>query len=312
MARTPKTDPNIYQVDLVAGLFGAFMLVWISGAQETEYPGDQIEPPTFATLEMTAKIDDGGAISTYSLVPAQAVDAACLKREYLTSLELAELSDVDCPDRLERRPFDLLAAPFLAYHDGPECHSSMDAPRKPWRYSYSLVTGALDKSGLGLRGVFQRVRPAGGIMPFFETSPVDPAVSMAEFSATNNAAAALRGEAVLICDLQAVHRQAVSLFVVNEDLLDIWNMSSVAISSNFGLIDQLMVMGEGAANPTLWNVPAVVPGDPTKKRVTPANWDRATLSATLCAFREGSRRCFEVNGAPIDSMTLTLASVPNA
>lgn len=312
MGRTPKTDPNIYQVDLVAGLFGAFMLVWISGAQETEFPGDQVDPLTFAVVEMTATVDDGGAKSTYSIVQAEAVDAACLSQDYLVSANLANLSDIACPKVPDRRKVNRLNVADLAYVEMESCRSSKSTTAKPWPYSYSLVTGSLARPGLGLRGIFESSQPTnGGVLPHFETSYFDPSIGLVDFIAKTNAELNAKGRDTLTCDPEAAPRQIKSLFVVDEDLLDIWNSSSVDLTADLGHCDGLMVFGEIDAKPTIWTIPCESPNDPSIKLI-PTKWDQAKLNVRLCAYRDGSKRCFAAKDQSIASPTLVLAWRPDA
>lgn len=313
MARVPKTDPNIYQVDLVAGLFGAFMLVWISGAQETEYPGDQVDPPTIAVLELTAIIDDGGSKSVYSLVPAEAAKAACLTKEYLTTVGLADVSDVDCPAVVEPQPFKGMNTASIAFYVGRDCQSSRSTPRRQWQYSYSLVTGSLALPGFGIRGFFERSRTKGSeVLPYFETSPYDSTKSLASFIVEANAAIEAQGDvSILICDPQPAPRQAVSLFVVDDKLIDIWSTPSFDLVTRLEAIDQLLVTGEGALGPTLWTNDLVDSRDAARVMV-PEKWGDATLTATLCAYRDGSKQCFAASGVSIASKTVKLIRVPDA
>ncbi len=312
MGRTPKIDPNIYQVDLVAGLFGAFMLVWISGAQETEFPGDQIDPPTFAVLEMTAIIDDGGTKSIYSLVPADAADASCLTRDYISSIGLGQLSNIYCTNELDRR-FGIQNVAYLALVDGADCEGTIGTFVRPWPYTYSLVVGSVVKDGFRMRGVFERSRaPGGEIMPFFQTSPIDPSQTLREYIDQFNQESENIGSPTVACNPLAVPVQAMSLYIIDTSKVDVWQSSDIMVDFDFTSVDHLIVKGQGknlvmggaSEVPVLWNIPTA--------GILPTKWDKAELSVRLCAYRDGSKRCFGTSGVTIAATTLTLAIAPDA
>lgn len=86
MAR--RASGEIYQVDLIAALFGGFMISWLVSAQETEFQVYS-KPLKFATLEMRVAGSDSGAgsIIWHNALPFSAVSGSgCVGSELAEDL----------------------------------------------------------------------------------------------------------------------------------------------------------------------------------------------------------------------------------
>jgi hypothetical protein len=75
-----RAQPSeLYQVDFVAALFGGFLLVWLSGMSEAEFPSDNGKQPVFFELTARAYYDrtDASGERWSPLLPATALGLGC-------------------------------------------------------------------------------------------------------------------------------------------------------------------------------------------------------------------------------------------
>lgn len=77
MTRVSKVDPNLYQVDLVAGLFGGFLVIWMTMSGDADFASDGVEPPLFAKLSLQYQHTNG---ARFSIVDADAQRSGCLTK----------------------------------------------------------------------------------------------------------------------------------------------------------------------------------------------------------------------------------------
>src|SRR4051812_14042652 len=70
---------ELYQVDFVAALFGGFLLVWLSGISEAEFPGNDGKQLVFVEWSTRGYFDqpDGSAHYWSSFIPEQRTALRC-------------------------------------------------------------------------------------------------------------------------------------------------------------------------------------------------------------------------------------------
>jgi hypothetical protein len=95
MRRRRVTDPNIYQVDLVAGLFGGFLLVWLASALADEAPPGDYSP---IIVSVRAVLPSGKSIADFGTTTVR-----CLSNSEISKFELKIAVSRDCPKEI--RPY---------------------------------------------------------------------------------------------------------------------------------------------------------------------------------------------------------------
>lgn len=297
MSRKPNIDPGIYQVDLVAGLFGAFMMVWISGAQNSEFPSEGIEPPTYAVLTVQVSMAQAnGYGGDFPGSPMAISSQPCLDNRTLQNMGVLSLAALECPTM----PYDPYISRDVAnftYGKFDSCRGRPDDPKPTASYKYGrtvqfdlAVPAELRPRGYGL------VQGAHvGTLPTFETG-WDGLPDLLSSIISTNAKRLKEGREILLCKPEQLARFEASIYQV-ADAFNIWQRPSIEVTLN-GTPTGLSVYGGDAPDPKLKRYLI----DGWKPDIA---WPSMTINIELCAFRDGSKRCFSWKG-PAATATVTL------
>jgi len=78
--RRRRRGSDLYQVDFVAALFSGFLLVWLSGISEAEFPEDASPPLSFYELNARAYFSPqaGGSVKWSAVLPTPSVTEGCV------------------------------------------------------------------------------------------------------------------------------------------------------------------------------------------------------------------------------------------
>jgi hypothetical protein len=307
LSRKPNIDPNIYQVDLVAGLFGAFMMVWISGAQNSEFPGEAVTPPTYAVLKLQVVATPSGAFGgRYSATDMLAADQQCLSGKTLQQMG-AKLPTLDCPEGTAEH-LSLGNVAIFAFYRVATCQgSSAGAVIHPYSFGYSLQYGLNVPKAWKLRGYALTPDSHQGTLPGLETGwdiktkKPDTNKALSSSITEENTSRAAAGQQILICDPKSQPWSQVAVYFIPEDF-DIWRKPDLEmdLDPEPSSLNVFGNVGPGTA------LKQFILDDWLKIKV---NWPQRTMDAELCAYRDDKKLCFTSHGTPLPSSKLKLARV---
>src|SRR6185436_1849895 len=81
-----RSRSDMYQVDFVAALFGGFLLIWLSGATDSEPSSMQADAPRFFEIAARNIFTDGNSEDSLAIVPLGSIGTACIHASWLRTI----------------------------------------------------------------------------------------------------------------------------------------------------------------------------------------------------------------------------------
>lgn len=304
MAR--KADSGIYQVDLVAALFGGFMIAWLSSAEEVEFPGAGAEPPVYVTLEGFVSVPAPTLVKE-PIIWYQANDIAaartnCLSPSELDHMGLGQIKRLPCPSRVSTIPsstaesvpsgggfyHELYLAQALEAPWNEPCFKSGGSNQRLDRFTHSIAL-AFDSTSWGV--------PVGlALYDAHDTVETEAPGTFGLGYALHRTLSPNHSNNPS-CATKFTQSELVPVYALSEKL-DIFSMAEVDVrirSDNFQRLN-LVHMKDGAVGKYISRpYPlAELPDDGTsaasKAAGTPPK--KIEIAVRLCAYRDGRQVCF--------------------
>ncbi len=307
---TRRASGEIYQVDLIAALFGGFMISWLVSAQETEFQVYS-KPLKFATIEMRISGDHSalGTMIWYNAMPLSVVEeTGCIGSELAEDLIGGIRRYVSCSsETTEKLNTSVSSVAYdLAYWNNVVDTCTAGSAGSPFPRTQSFYSNwAIDAA---LPGFLSSI---GTVHRKFDASEIDTSPVKPIFSWTRSLGN---------CVVRRDDRLANHLFLVSDFDQQIVDSVPLPISSGSGalLLTGTLSDSSSGAGPVRKfrysnTVQLVTPGNEIEE--TPAiDMSNLRIEALLCVFSEGTETCYGgeqvLTNAGAPALTLTKGVEP--